>query len=99
MYFEGIILGAVSFLLIGILHPIVIYGEYYFSKKIWPLFLISGLLCLAASVRTADIVWSGCLSVAGFSLLWSIFEIIEQEKRVLRGWFPKNPKRKYDEKI
>jgi len=26
--------------------------------------------------------------------LWSIHELFEQEKRVERGWFPKNPNRK-----
>ncbi len=24
---------------------------------------------------------------------WGIYEIIAQEKRVLKGWFPENPKR------
>ena len=29
-----------------------------------------------------------------FSSFWSILELFQQEKRVERGWFPKNPKRK-----
>lgn len=29
-----------------------------------------------------------------FSFFWSILEVFEQEKRVLKGWFPENPKRK-----
>ena len=89
MYFDGLILGAVSFLLIGLLHPVVIYGEYYFSKNIWPLFLVSGAVFLFLSVHLSDMLWSGCAAVIGFSLLWSIFELFEQEKRVRRGWFPK----------
>lgn len=89
MYFDGLILGAVSFLLIGLLHPVVIYGEYYFSKNIWPLFLVSGTAFLFLSVHLSDMLWSGCAAVTGFSLLWSIFELFEQEKRVRRGWFPK----------
>jgi hypothetical protein len=28
-----------------------------------------------------------------FSCLWGIGEMFQQEKRVLRGWFPKNPAR------
>ena len=32
-------------------------------------------------------------------LLWSIKEIFEQEKRVIAGRFPKNPKREYPGKI
>ncbi|MBQ5864199.1 MAG: DUF4491 family protein, partial [Bacteroidales bacterium] len=28
------------------------------------------------------------------SSFWSILEVFEQKKRVEKGWFPKNPKRK-----
>ena len=38
MYLHGVILGLVSFLTIGIFHPIVIKAEYHFSEKIWPVF-------------------------------------------------------------
>lgn len=38
LHFEGILVGAAALLLIGIFHPIVIWCEYYFSKKIWPAF-------------------------------------------------------------
>ena len=34
------------------------------------------------------------LGVIAFSSFWSILELFQQEKRVQRGWFPKNPKRK-----
>lgn len=30
---EGILIGVVTFFLIGIFHPLVIKGEYYFGKK------------------------------------------------------------------
>lgn len=36
MNWQGIIIGGMAFLIIGIFHPIVIKGEYYFSKKIRP---------------------------------------------------------------
>ena len=32
--------------------------------------------------------------VTGASLLWGIGELFEQVKRVEKGWFPMNPKRK-----
>ena len=38
MNFESIIIAAATFFIIGIFHPIVIKAEYYFSKKIWPVF-------------------------------------------------------------
>ena len=33
------------------------------------------------------------VGAAVFSCFWGIHEIIGQEKRVLKGWFPENPKR------
>ncbi len=38
MDFTGIIIGAASFLIIGILHPVVIHAEYHYGKGIWPVF-------------------------------------------------------------
>ncbi|WP_428046148.1 DUF4491 family protein [Candidatus Avelusimicrobium fimicolum] len=32
--------------------------------------------------------------MAGFCAQWSIKELFEQEKRVQKGWFVKNPNRK-----
>ena len=43
---EGIAVGAASLLVIGAFHPLVIWCEYHFSQKIWPLFLLCGLICL-----------------------------------------------------
>ncbi|MDK2980814.1 MAG: hypothetical protein PWQ55_1161 [Chloroflexota bacterium] len=94
MNFTGIIIGAASFLIIGILHPVVIQAEYHFGKGIWPLFLLSGLACIAASLFLQSVIPAVLLAVLGFSLLWSIRELYEQEERVQKGWFPANPKRK-----
>lgn len=33
-------------------------------------------------------------SIAGFCAQWSIKELVEQEKRLQKGWFAKNPNRK-----
>jgi len=92
--FSGILIGFCSFLIIGLLHPVIIKGEYYFGTKIWPLFLIAGMLCIGASIYFKDIIVSSLLGVLGFSLFWSIHELSEQKNRVKKGWFPKNPNRK-----
>lgn len=92
--FQGIKIGIISFLIIGIFHPIVIKTEYYFGKKAWPIFLFFGIVLNLLSIFIASFAFSAILGVAGFSCLWSIHEIIEQEKRVEKGWFPKNPNRK-----
>ena len=96
MNFQGLILGALSFLIIGIFHPLVIKGEYYFGKRIWPIFLVVGILFIAASLFVDSVYASVLLGLVGFSSLWSINELKDQEERVRKGWFPKNPKRKYD---
>jgi len=42
MNFKGIILGVITFLIIGLFHPIVIKAEYYFSKKSRYVFAAAG---------------------------------------------------------
>lgn len=93
MNFFGILIGLVAFLIIGIFHPIVIKTEYYFGKKVWPVFLIVGIFCLLLSIFINDKIVSAIIGILGFSSLWSIHELIEQEERVNKGWFPKNPRR------
>lgn len=94
MNWNGIITGVGCFLIIGIFHPIVIKGEYYFSKKIWPIFLVLGLIFLGISLLVTNPLGASLLGVLGCSCLWSIGELKEQEDRVKKGWFPRNEKRK-----
>ena len=42
--FEGVVVGALSLVIIGSFHPLVIWFEYHFTQSIWPVFLIAGLL-------------------------------------------------------
>lgn len=93
MNWSGIVLGAASFLIIGIFHPIVIKAEYHLGKGCWWIFALAGAGFCAASL-TAGGVLSAVLGVFGFSCFWSILELFQQEKRVKKGWFPANPKRK-----
>lgn len=94
MNFIGIIIGASSFMCIGIFHPIVIKAEYYFGTRCWWVFLLLAVICIAGSLLTTAIIPSTILGVVAFSSLWSILELFKQRKRVAKGWFPKNPKRK-----
>ena len=94
MNFSGILLGLVSFLCIGIFHPLVIKGEYYFGTKCWWVFACVGIAMLIGSLFTSNMYLSVILGVIAFSSFWSILELFQQEKRVQRGWFPSNPNRK-----
>lgn len=84
-----------SLIVIGAFHPIVIKAEYHFTKNIWPLFLAAGLALCACSLFVQGIA-SVALAVVGSGCLWSVRELFEQEKRVERGWFPRNPNRTQD---
>ena len=94
MNWSGICIGVAAFLIIGIFHPVVVKGEYYFGERIWPVFLVLGLLTGGASLLTEDYTLSGILGILSCVLLWCIRELKEQTERVERGWFPKNPNRK-----
>ena len=91
MHWQGIVIGLVCFLVIGLFHPLVIKGEYYFGVKIWWAFLLAGLAATAMSLFIADIVLSAVLGVIGFSCFWSIREVFHQRTRVEKGWFPAGP--------
>jgi hypothetical protein len=91
----GLVIGISTFLIIGLFHPIVIKGEYYFGTKCWWAFLFLGIICGILTILVENVLFSALLGVTAFSSFWSILEIFEQQERVRKGWFPKNPRRKY----
>lgn len=96
MNITGLIVGLVTFLVIGLFHPLVIKAEYYWGIKSWWLFLIMGIAFMVGSMCVADLILSIILGVVAFSSFWSILEIFQQHKRVEKGWFPKGPGHKSD---
>lgn len=92
--FEGLIIGISTFLIIGLFHPVVVKAEYYWGTKCWWIFLILGIIGTIGSVLVNDILVSSLLGVFSFSSFWTIKEVFEQKERVMKGWFPMNPKRK-----
>ena len=94
LHFSGILIGAATFLIIGIFHPIVIKAEYHFGVKCWWAFLLAGLAAVAASLFIGNDILSILFAVFGASALWGIGELFEQRKRVERGWFPKKTEKK-----
>lgn len=94
LYFTGIIIAVCTFLTIGLWHPIVIKTEYHWGTRPWIVYLIIGIVCMIAALFIENAILSSVVGVFGASALWGIGELFEQKKRVERGWFPKNPKRK-----
>ena len=93
--FLGVAIGVATFLIIGLFHPFVIKAEYYIGVKSWWIFLFLGVSTGIASLLVDNLIISILLGVFAFSSFWSIGEVFEQRKRVQKGWFPKNPNRKY----
>ena len=58
--------------------------------------LIFGIICGIAPFFIRSLFWGALSAIVGFSSLWSIGEIFDQRKRVIKGWFPMNPKRKHE---
>jgi len=93
-HLTGIVIGLVTFLIIGLFHPLVIKGEYYFGTRCWWVFVLLGIAGIAGSiVWTENTIVSVSCGVFGFSSFWGIGELFEQKKRVEKGWFPKNKKK------
>lgn len=93
MNYSGIIVGVAVFLIIGICHPIVIKMEYHWGKRSWWVLALAGVLFSLCSLWVPGFILSTILGAAAFSCFWGIHEILAQEMRVLRGWFPENPAR------
>ncbi len=93
MNFIGIIIGASVFLSIGICHPAVIKMEYHWGKACWWIWLVAGLILSVLSLLIHNDIASIIIGGFAFCCFWGIHEMFLQEKRVLRGWFPENPRR------
>ena len=94
LHFTGIGIAICTFLTIGLFHPLVIKVEYESGTRYWWVFLMLGILSLIGALFLSNVFLSSLIGVIGASLLWSIGELFAQKKRVEKGWFPMNPKRK-----
>ena len=90
----GVSIAVITFLVIGLFHPIVIKAEYHLGVRCWWLFALAGVVFLSLSLFVENTMLSSVLGVVGCSSFWSILELFEQRERVRKGWFPRNPKRK-----
>ena len=94
-HLAGIRIGICTFLIIGLFHPVVVKAEYYWGTRCWWVFLLLGVAGTVVSLVVDSILLSSLSGVFAFSSFWTIKEIFEQEERVRKGWFPKNPRRTY----
>lgn len=92
-HITGLTVGLATFLIIGLFHPIVIKGEYYFGLRMRWFFLALGVIMCVVSIISDSSIVSILAGVTAFSSFWGIKEVNEQRERVLKGWFPMNPRR------
>lgn len=70
MNYVGILIGLATFLIIGLFHPLVIKGEYYFGTRCWWAFLVTGILCAGLSLYVENVYLSIIFGVISFSSFW-----------------------------
>ncbi|UCB53531.1 MAG: DUF4491 family protein [Candidatus Zixiibacteriota bacterium] len=88
MNFFGLIIGTFVLLVTGLLHILVVKAEYQWGTRSWPVFLLTGLICIVLSLFANSDLLSGILGITGILLFWSVHEIFKQRERVKKGWFP-----------
>ena len=84
----GLLLGLVTFFIIGLGFVWVIRGERYLGYLWWPYAMGLGILLTIASLFAASDWGSALLGAVGASLVWGATELKEQAIRAELGWFP-----------
>ncbi len=89
MNLDGLLAGAATLFIIWLTRYACIRGEYYFRRSFRYVFLIFGLAGVLFSLIIGNLLVSAIFAVFGFANLWGIHEVIEQEERVNKGWYPR----------
>ena len=74
MNWQSLLTAALSMLVIGIFHPIVLYAYRHRGWGIWPFFVILGLAAIISSLFTFGFL-SITLALLGAACLWSVWEL------------------------
>ncbi len=85
MQFAGLILGVVTFVMIGFLHVAVVKIERIWGAHLWPGFILLGLVFGVASLLVDDVLLSALLGVNSFLFAWSGPELKKQKDRAEHG--------------
>ena len=90
MNFFGIIIGIITFTIIGLGFPLVIRGERHFGYWSWVYMMKIGILFIIASLFVQSDWGSVIVGVIGATFVWGSTELKEQAVRAELGWFPFN---------
>jgi len=86
----GILIGLVTFTIIGLGFPLVIRGERYFGYWSWVYMMGIGIVLIVASLFIQSDWGSVIVGVIGATFIWGSTELKEQAVRTELGWFPFN---------
>ena len=90
----GLIAGVATWVIIWLTRYACIKGEYHFRRAFRYVFLAFGILGVLSALFVNDLLGSAILAIFGFANLWGIHEVIEQEDRVKKGWYPRKVRSK-----
>jgi hypothetical protein len=93
MAIQGLITGLATMLIIWAARYACIKGEYHFRRGARYIFLVMGIAGVIAALLAESLVLSAIFSIFGFVCLWGIHEVVEQEERVSKGWYPRKPEK------
>ena len=93
MNLAGVLLGLFTFFAIGIGFLWVIKLEYYVGAHVAKAVGALGIAVTVSSLFFSNFYASAILGILGGTIFWGATELPDQEKRVARGLFKKNPKR------
>ncbi|KAA0273012.1 MAG: DUF4491 family protein [Chloroflexi bacterium] len=87
----GILIGLVTFTIIGLGFPLVIRGERAFGYIAWPYMMGIGFLIIFESLFIRNDWACVIAAVIGATFVWGSTELKEQAVRAELGWFPFTP--------
>jgi len=90
MSFFGLLIGIVTFFIIGLGFPLVIQGERHFSYLCWPYMMGLGLGIIIISLFISINWLCAGVGVLGATFVWGATELKEQAVRAELGWYPFN---------
>jgi branched-subunit amino acid transport protein len=91
---DGLLAGLATWATIWGTRYACIKGEYYFKRTFRYVFLAFGVAGVLTALWIDNLVLSAICAIFGFANLWGIHEVIEQEERVNKGWYPRKPEKK-----
>lgn len=89
---DGLLAGLATLAIIWGTRLACIRGEYHLGRLFRYVFLLVGISGVVLSLLVNNLLVSAILAIFGFAGLWGIHEVIEQEERVNKGWYPRKHK-------